>query len=458
MVGRTIERGDRAAPLPRRRGRAGGCADPRPARGRRLRRRPPSRSRGWRASSSAPTNGAEPVASVAVPGGAVQVLETRGHRPRRGRARAGPPSARSSSRRSSGSRASSPTRSSCSARRPRWSTGERAEARALPARAGGAGSVNYEQAEAYLLDLELFGMRFGLDRMHKLMTVLGMPQRRFASIHVVGSNGKSSTARYRSRRSSSATGCAPAPTPRRTCARSPSGSRWGSGRSPSRLRRGGRRAWRARPRWSNRTADADDRVTQFEALTAAAYHELARRRRGGGGDRGRARRALGRHQRDPVEGPGAHLRRPRAHALAGPDARRHRRREARRGARPRDARRRCAAGRGARRWRSAWSPSATPGSSGRRASSMCRCARTAASSASNFAVAARRRRGVPRRARPGARCARAAAETRGARAARAVSADGAAGALRRRAQPRRGGGARRRRCRRSSAAAPARRR
>ena len=44
--------------------------------------------------------------------------------------------------------------------------------------------MNYEQAQAYLLDLELFGMRFGLDRMHKLMTVLGMPQRRFASVHV----------------------------------------------------------------------------------------------------------------------------------------------------------------------------------------------------------------------------------------------------------------------------------
>src|SRR3954465_2906198 len=55
--------------------------------------------------------------------------------------------------------------------------------------------MNYAQAEAYLLDLELFGMRFGLDRMHKLMTVLGMPQRRFASIHVGGSNGKSSTVR-----------------------------------------------------------------------------------------------------------------------------------------------------------------------------------------------------------------------------------------------------------------------
>ena len=55
--------------------------------------------------------------------------------------------------------------------------------------------VNLRQAEDYLLDLELFGMRFGLDRMHKLMTALGMPQRRFASIHVVGTNGKSSTVR-----------------------------------------------------------------------------------------------------------------------------------------------------------------------------------------------------------------------------------------------------------------------
>src|SRR3954447_13215277 len=55
--------------------------------------------------------------------------------------------------------------------------------------------MNLRQAEEYLLDLELFGMRFGLDRMHKLMTALGMPQRRFASIHVVGTNGKPSTVR-----------------------------------------------------------------------------------------------------------------------------------------------------------------------------------------------------------------------------------------------------------------------
>ena len=50
-------------------------------------------------------------------------------------------------------------------------------------------------AERYLLSLELFGMRFGLDRMRRLLTALGSPQDRFASIHVVGSNGKSSTAR-----------------------------------------------------------------------------------------------------------------------------------------------------------------------------------------------------------------------------------------------------------------------
>ena len=56
--------------------------------------------------------------------------------------------------------------------------------------------MTFRQAEEYLLGLELFGMRFGLDRMHKLMTVLGLPQRRFASIHVVGSNGKSSTVRF----------------------------------------------------------------------------------------------------------------------------------------------------------------------------------------------------------------------------------------------------------------------
>ena len=51
------------------------------------------------------------------------------------------------------------------------------------------------RTERYLLSLELFGMRFGLDRMRRLMTVLGSPQERYETIHVVGTNGKSSTAR-----------------------------------------------------------------------------------------------------------------------------------------------------------------------------------------------------------------------------------------------------------------------
>ena len=38
-------------------------------------------------------------------------------------------------------------------------------------------------------------MRFGLERMRRLLTALGSPQERFAAIHVVGTNGKSSTVR-----------------------------------------------------------------------------------------------------------------------------------------------------------------------------------------------------------------------------------------------------------------------
>ena len=52
-----------------------------------------------------------------------------------------------------------------------------------------------ETALAHLRSLELFGMRFGLQRMRALTEALGSPQRSFESIHVVGTNGKSSTAR-----------------------------------------------------------------------------------------------------------------------------------------------------------------------------------------------------------------------------------------------------------------------
>ena len=130
------------------------------------------------------------------------------------------------------------------------------------------------QAEDHLLGLELFGMRFGLDRMHKLMTALGMPQRRFASIHVVGSNGKSSTVRFAAailERHGLRTGSYTSPhlrsfSERIEVAEHPVGDQ--------RLAAAVERAAHA-ARLVERTLDASERVTQFEALTAAAYHELA---------------------------------------------------------------------------------------------------------------------------------------------------------------------------------------
>src|SRR5205085_8782124 len=122
----------------------------------------------------------------------------------------------------------------------------------------------------------LFGMRFGLDRMHRLMTVLGSPHRRFRSIHAVGTNGKSSTVRMLA------------------AILEAHGIRTGSYLSPhlvsfaERIRVGDadldepafgaavERAAKA-AEWVDRTLGPEDRVTQFEALTAAAYSELAAR-------------------------------------------------------------------------------------------------------------------------------------------------------------------------------------
>src|SRR5918911_1486351 len=91
--------------------------------------------------------------------------------------------------------------------------------------------MTYAEAERYLLSLELFGMRFGLDRMRRLMTALGSPQERYGRID----DADLSEARF-----------AAAVT----------------------------RAARAADK-VNRTLEEGDRVTQFEALTAAAYSELA---------------------------------------------------------------------------------------------------------------------------------------------------------------------------------------
>src|SRR4051794_5922457 len=51
-------------------------------------------------------------------------------------------------------------------------------------------------AERYIASLSLFGMRFGLDRMHRLLASLRNPEREFDAIPVGGSNGKSSTVRF----------------------------------------------------------------------------------------------------------------------------------------------------------------------------------------------------------------------------------------------------------------------
>jgi dihydrofolate synthase/folylpolyglutamate synthase len=136
--------------------------------------------------------------------------------------------------------------------------------------------MNLSQAEKYLLDLELFGMRFGLDRMHKLMTALGSPQRRFESIHVVGSNGKSSTVRMIAailERHGLRTGAYTSPHLRSFAERIEVGERPVAGAefaaAVSRVAHAAELV--------NRRLEPDDRVTQFEALTAAAYWELARR-------------------------------------------------------------------------------------------------------------------------------------------------------------------------------------
>jgi dihydrofolate synthase/folylpolyglutamate synthase len=134
--------------------------------------------------------------------------------------------------------------------------------------------VTFAQAERYLLGLELFGMRFGLDRMRRLMTALGSPQERFRSIHVVGTNGKSSTARMTSailQRHGMRTGTYLSPhlvsfTERIRIAERDV--------APERFASAVARAAAAAEK-VNRTLEPDDRVTQFEALTAAAYSELA---------------------------------------------------------------------------------------------------------------------------------------------------------------------------------------
>ncbi len=51
------------------------------------------------------------------------------------------------------------------------------------------------EMEEYLIELDRLGMKPGLARVKKLLAALGNPEKRLKTIHVVGTNGKSSTAR-----------------------------------------------------------------------------------------------------------------------------------------------------------------------------------------------------------------------------------------------------------------------
>ncbi len=131
-----------------------------------------------------------------------------------------------------------------------------------------------ERAERHLRSLELFGMRFGLDRMRRMMTVLGSPQRRFRSVHVVGTNGKTSTTRMIAailERHGLRTGAYLSPHLISYSERVQVAERDISG--PAFAAAVARAAWAAER--VNRTLAEDDHVTQFELLTAAAFWALA---------------------------------------------------------------------------------------------------------------------------------------------------------------------------------------
>ena len=135
--------------------------------------------------------------------------------------------------------------------------------------------MRIEEAEQRLLALELFGMRFGLDRMRKLMTALGHPEREFDSIHIVGTNGKSSTTRMIAAilaRHGVRTGAYLSPHLVSFCERIRIGEK---DLAPQAFADAVERALRA-AEMVDRSAAPDDHVTQFEALTAAAYSEMAR--------------------------------------------------------------------------------------------------------------------------------------------------------------------------------------
>jgi dihydrofolate synthase/folylpolyglutamate synthase len=118
-------------------------------------------------------------------------------------------------------------------------------------------------AEAYLESLSPWPEEFGLGRMHELLERLGHPERRYPAVHVVGTNGKSTTASMTE------------------ALLKAQGLRVGTYLSPHVI------SWRERIRIDGAEGDLDafvdagrsvgvDDATQFEVLTAAALHGFAK--------------------------------------------------------------------------------------------------------------------------------------------------------------------------------------
>jgi dihydrofolate synthase/folylpolyglutamate synthase len=129
---------------------------------------------------------------------------------------------------------------------------------------------SYPEAEAYVLELEQFGMRFGVERTRSLLTELGSPQDAFESIHVVGSNGKSSTVWLADeilRRSGRSSGAYVSPHLKGYYERVRIGGEYAE---PSVLAAAVERVAQA-SRIIETDREEDDLVTQFETLTAAAF-------------------------------------------------------------------------------------------------------------------------------------------------------------------------------------------
>ena len=54
--------------------------------------------------------------------------------------------------------------------------------------------MTYTDAVSYLYSLQKHGIKLGLDTMTALVGRLGMPQARYRTLHIAGTNGKGSTA------------------------------------------------------------------------------------------------------------------------------------------------------------------------------------------------------------------------------------------------------------------------